>query len=143
EFLSELVRQVAHEHKKGKEILIVTSGAVGVGLGKLNLHKKPTSLPERQAVAAIGQGLLMEVYEKLFAAHGITVAQILLTRDDMDNRRRYLNARNTLLQMITGYKAVPVINENDTMATEELELRLGDNDDFMPFVNGVIAADLV
>jgi glutamate 5-kinase len=143
EFLSELVRQVAHEHKKGKEILIVTSGAVGAGLGKLNLHKKPTSLPERQAVAAIGQGLLMEVYEKLFAAHGITVAQILLTRDDMDNRRRYLNARNTLLQLITGYKAVPVINENDTVATEELELRFGDNDTLSALVASLVGADLL
>lgn len=143
EFLSELVRQVAHEYKKGKEILIVTSGAVGAGLGKLNLTKKPTSLPERQAVAAIGQGLLMEVYEELFAVHGITVAQILLTRDDMNNRRRYLNARNTLLQLITGYKAVPIINENDTVATEELELRFGDNDTLSALVASLVGADLL
>ena len=143
EFLSELGRQVAHEHKKGKEILIVTAGAVGAGLGNLILHKNPTPLPERQAAAAIGQGLLMEVYEKLFAAHGITVAQILLTRDDMDNRRRYLNARNTLLQLITGYKAVPVINENDTVATEELELRFGDNDTLSALVASLVGADLL
>ncbi|NLY89376.1 MAG: glutamate 5-kinase [Firmicutes bacterium] len=144
EFLSELVCQVAHEHNKGKEILIVTSGAVGAGLGKLNLlKKKPASLPERQAVAAIGQGLLMEVYEKLFATHGITVAQILLTRDDMNDRRRYLNARNTLLQLITGYKAVPIINENDTVATEELDLRFGDNDTLSALVASLVGADLL
>jgi len=144
EFLTELVRQVAQEHKKGKEVLIVTSGAVGAGLGKLNLSKKkPTTLPERQAVAAIGQGLLMEVYEKLFAAHGITVAQILLTRDDMNDRRRYLNARNTLLQLMTGYKAVPIINENDTVATEELELRFGDNDTLSALVASLVGADLL
>ncbi len=144
EFLTGLVNQVAQEHKKGKEILIVTSGAVGAGLGKLNLlDKKPATLPERQAVAAIGQGLLMEVYEKLFAAHGITVAQILLTRDDMNDRRRYLNARNTLLQLITGYKAVPIINENDTVATEELELRFGDNDTLSALVASLVGADLL
>jgi glutamate 5-kinase len=144
EFFSGLVRQVAEEHKKGKEILIVTSGAVGAGLGKLNLlNRKPATLPERQAVAAIGQGLLMEVYEKLFAAHGITVAQILMTRDDMNNRRRYLNARNTLLQLITGYKAVPIINENDTVATEELELRFGDNDTLSALVASLVGADLL
>lgn len=144
DLLSNLVRQMAHEHKKGKEILIVTSGAVGAGLGKLNLlEKKPVSVPERQAVAAIGQGLLMEVYEKLFAEHGITVAQILLTRDDMNDRRRYLNARNTLLQLVAGFKAVPVINENDTVATEELNLRFGENDTLSALVAGLIGADLL
>lgn len=144
DLLSNLVRQMAYEHKKGKEILIVTSGAVGAGLGKLNLlEKKPVSVPERQAVAAIGQGLLMEVYEKLFAEHGITVAQILLTRDDMNDRRRYLNARNTLLQLVAGFKAVPVINENDTVATEELNLRFGENDTLSALVAGLIGADLL
>lgn len=143
ELLAELVRQVAAEHKAGKEILLVTSGAVGAGLGRLNLRKKPASLPERQAVAAIGQGLLMEVYAKFFAGHGITAAQILLTREDMNDRRRYLNARNTLLRLVNDFMAVPVINENDTVATEELDLRFGDNDTLSALVAGLVGADLL
>lgn len=141
ELLADLVGQVAVEHKAGKEILLVTSGAVGAGLGRLNLRKKPVSLPERQAVAAIGQGLLMEVYTKFFTGHGITVAQILLTREDMNDRRRYLNARNTLLRLVNDFKAVPVINENDTVATEEL--RFGDNDTLSALVAGLVGADLL
>lgn len=141
ELLADLAAQVAVEHKAGKEILLVTSGAVGAGLGRLNLREKPVSLPDRQAVAAIGQGLLMEVYTKFFTGHGITVAQILLTREDMNDRRRYLNARNTLLKLVGDFKAVPIINENDTVATEEL--RFGDNDTLSALVAGLVGADLL
>ncbi|HBK68034.1 MAG TPA: glutamate 5-kinase, partial [Firmicutes bacterium] len=126
--LEKLVRQIADLHNSGKEVVLVTSGAVGAGVGRLGLKEKPRTIPERQAVAAVGQGLLMQVYTKYFSEYGVTAAQILLTREDMSDRRRYLNARNTLLMLANEYRALPIINENDTVATEELQLRFGDND---------------
>src|SRR5690554_2096164 len=98
--LEKLVRELSNLYNAGKEVILVTSGAVGAGVGKLGLSGKPGSLPERQAMAAVGQGLLMEMYSKLFMEYGITVAQILLTRDDMGDRHRYLNIRNTVLMLV-------------------------------------------
>lgn len=141
--LEKLVRQLTDLYNSGKEVLLVTSGAVGAGMGKLGLRERPRSIPERQATAAVGQGLLMQVYIKLFAEYGVTVAQILLTRDDMSDRRRYLNARNTLLMLVNDYKTIPIINENDTVATEELRLRFGDNDTLSALVAGLVGADLL
>jgi glutamate 5-kinase len=141
--LEKLVRQIADLHNSGREVILVTSGAVGAGVGRLGLKKKPGTIPERQAVAAIGQGLLMQVYTKFFSEYGLTTAQILLTREDMSNRRRYLNARNTLLMLVNEYRAIPIINENDTIATEELQLRFGDNDTLAALVAGLIGADLL
>jgi glutamate 5-kinase len=138
--LEQLVRQLADLQNQGKEVVIVTSGAVGVGKGRLGLVEKPASLVERQALAAIGQGLLMQVYEKLFAEYGITVAQILLTRSDVSDRKRYLNARNTILTLL-DYRVIPVINENDTVATEEL--KIGENDSLSALVTGLIDAELL
>jgi glutamate 5-kinase len=138
--MEQLVRQLVDLQNQGKEVVIVTSGAVGVGMGRLGLRDKPASILERQALAAIGQGLLMQVYEKLFSEYGVTVAQVLLTRDDVSDRKRYLNARNTILTLLK-YKAIPVINENDTVATEEL--KIGENDTLSALVTGLIDADLL
>ncbi len=141
--MEKLVRQLADLYNAGKEVILVTSGAVGAGVGRLGLKARPRTIPERQAVAAVGQGLLMQVYTKLFSEYGINTAQILLTREDMSNRRRYLNARNTLLMLVDEYRVLPVINENDTVATEELQLRFGDNDTLAALVAGLVGADLL
>lgn len=141
--LEKLIRQLADLHNSGREVFLVTSGAVGAGSGILGLRGRPRSIPERQAAAAVGQGLLMQVYSKIFAEYGVTTAQILLTRDDMSDRHRYLNARNTLLMLVSEYKTVPIINENDTVATEELHQRFGDNDTLSALVAGLIGADLL
>jgi glutamate 5-kinase len=138
--LEQLVRQLVDLQNQGKEVVIVTSGAVGVGKGRLGLGGKPASIVERQALAAIGQGLLMQVYEKLFSEYGITVAQVLLTRSDVGDRKRYLNARNTILTLL-NYRVIPVINENDTVATEEL--KIGENDTLSALVTGLIDAELL
>lgn len=135
-----LVRQLADLRNQNREVVLVTSGAVGVGLGRLGLTKRPATIVQRQALAAIGQGLLMQVYEKLFSEYGQTVAQILLTRSDISDRKRYLNARNTILALL-NYNVIPIINENDTVATEELQI--GQNDALSALVAGLIEADLL
>jgi len=141
--MERVVRQIANLHNSGKEVVLVTSGAVGAGVGELGLTSKPRTIPERQAVAAVGQSFLMQVYNRLFLQYGIVTAQILLTREDISDRRRYLNARNTLLMLTKEYHALPIINENDTVATEELQLRFGDNDTLAALVAGLIGAELL
>ncbi|HEY8345634.1 MAG TPA: glutamate 5-kinase [Bacillota bacterium] len=141
--LEKLVRELANLYNSGKEIILVTSGAVGAGAGRLGLPDKPLSLPQRQAAAAVGQGLLMETYAKFFMEYGVTVGQILLTRDDMGDRQRYLNIRNTMLMLVNEYKTIPIINENDTVATDELRLRFGDNDTLSALVAALVGADLL
>jgi len=138
--IEKLVRELADFKNQGKEIILVSSGAVGAGIGKLGLKKKPVSTPEKQAAAAVGQGLLIQIYEKLFAEYGHVVAQVLLTRDDIENRGRYINSRNTLLQLFR-YGAIPIINENDTISTEEIEF--GDNDRLSALVSTLVDADLL
>lgn len=135
-----LVRQLTDLQNQNREVVLVTSGAVGVGLGRLGLTERPGTILQCQALAAIGQGLLMQVYEKFFTEYGQTVAQILLTRSDISDRKRYLNARNTILALLK-YKVVPIINENDTVATEEL--KIGQNDALSALVAGLIEADLL
>ncbi len=139
-FIERLVRQIADLQNQGKEIILVSSGAVGAGMGRLGIKKKPTSIPEKQAVAAVGQGYLIQIYEKLFAEYGHTVAQILLTREDLRNRNRYLNSRNTMLSLLK-YGVIPIINENDTVAVEEIEF--GDNDTLSALVASLSEADLL
>ena len=124
----------------GKEVLLVTSGAVGAGLSKLGYTERPKSIPEKQAAAAVGQGILMHVYEKIFSEHGETVAQLLLTKDDLKNRKRFLNSQNTLLSLINK-RAIPIINENDTVVVEEI--KFGDNDTLAALVAGLVNADLL
>ncbi|MCL6588623.1 MAG: glutamate 5-kinase [Firmicutes bacterium] len=138
--MEQLVRQLVDLQNQGREVLLVTSGAVGAGMGRLGITQKPALIVEHQALAAIGQGLLMHVYEKLFAEYGQIVAQVLLTRSDVSDRKRYLNSRNTLLNLLK-YKVIPVINENDTVATEEL--KFGQNDCLSALVAGLIEADLL
>lgn len=135
-----LVRQLADLHNQGREVLLVTSGAIGAGAGKLGLRRAPRTIPEKQACAAIGQGMLLHMYEKFFAEHGITAGQVLLTREDFAERRRFLNAQNTLRALL-GFGVVPIINENDTVAVDEI--KLGDNDYLSALVAGLIDADLL
>ena len=135
-----LVRQIARLRKEGRQVVFVTSGAVGAGMGALGLAQKPKRIAQKQALAAIGQGLLMQTYEKLFADFGLTVAQILLTREDFSQRERYINARNTL-EAVLKYGAVPIINENDTVAFEEI--KFGDNDTLAALLAGLLGADLL
>ena len=125
---------------QGKEISLVASGAVGWGRGKLGMSQKPKSIPEKQAAAAVGQGILLHMYEKMFGEYGQTVAQVLLTKGDISDRKRYLNARNTLNTLLT-MNILPIVNENDTVAWEEI--RFGDNDTLAALVAGLIDADLL
>ncbi|MCR4441257.1 MAG: glutamate 5-kinase [Peptococcaceae bacterium] len=138
--LERLVREIADLRHRGLEIVLVTSGAIGAGMGKMGLVEKPKSMPEKQALAAIGQGILMHMYEKLFGEYGEVVAQVLLTRDDVTHRERYLNARNTLLALFR-LGAIPIINENDTVVVEEI--KFGENDTLSALVAGLADADLL
>lgn len=138
--IEKLVREMADLKNQGKDVVLVSSGAVGAGIGRLGLKRKPVSIQERQAVAAIGQGLLIQFYEKLFAEYGHMVAQVLLTREDLENRKRYINSRNTLLHLLK-FGAIPIVNENDTISTEEIEF--GDNDRLSALVATLIDADLL
>ncbi len=122
----------------GYEVVIVSSGAVAAGMKKLELKEKPKDIILKQAAAAIGQSSLMWAYEKCFGAHGRKVAQVLLTRDDFADRRRYINSRNTLITLLS-YEVIPIINENDTVATDEI--RFGDNDNLASLVSGLIDAE--
>ncbi|MFZ5641287.1 MAG: glutamate 5-kinase [Bacillota bacterium] len=138
--MEQLVRELADLRNQGKEVVLVSSGAQAAGIGKLGLARKPRTIPEKQATAAVGQGILMHMYEKLFAEYGVVVAQVLLTREDMSDRKRFLNARNALNALL-DYEAIPVINENDTIAVDEI--KLGDNDTLSALVACLIDADLL
>lgn len=122
----------------GHEVVIVSSGAVAAGMRKLGMKTKPKEIMLKQAAAAVGQSSLMWAYEKSFSHHAKNVAQVLLTAEDLSDRRRYMNARNTLLTLL-GYGVVPVINENDTVATNEI--KFGDNDQLAVLVASLIGAD--
>lgn len=138
--LENLVREMADLHNRGIEVLLVSSGAIGTGANHMGLTTVPRTLPEKQALAAIGQGALLHIYEKLFGEYHQTVAQVLLTRDDLDERLRYLNATNTLLAIL-NYDVIPIINENDTVVVEEI--KFGDNDTLSSLVAGLVDADLL
>lgn len=138
--LEQLVAQVAAQRKAGKEIVLVTSGAVGAGMGALGYDKRPNELAELQACAAVGQSRLMAIYEKLFAKHELHVAQMLLTHDDLEHHERHLNARNTLVTLLSR-GVVPVINENDAISFTEL--KFGDNDKLSALVASLLPADLL
>ena len=140
ERMERLVREIADLANRGIEVVLVTSGAISAGLSRLGFSQRPATLPAKQAVAAVGQGLLMQVYEKLFAEYGQVVAQVLLTREDLRSRERYLNSRHTLLELLR-YNAVPIVNENDTVAVEEI--KFGDNDTLSALVAALVGADLL
>ena len=135
-----LVQQIAQLQRLGHETVVVTSGAQAAGREILGFPELDRSLPSRQMLAAVGQGRLMQIYSELFADHDIIVGQVLLTRSDLNHRTRYLNARDTLLTMIDR-RIVPVVNENDTTAVEEI--RVGDNDNISALVANLLEADLL
>jgi glutamate 5-kinase len=133
-------RQICRLIDGGIEIILVSSGAMASGIRKVGLDKRPDEIPKRQAIAAIGQaGLIME-YEKAFARYHKKVAQILLTGDDLNNRKRYLNARNTLC-MLLSWQVVPIINEHDTVMIEEIQF--GDNDNLAAMITLLMDADIL
>ena len=138
--IESLVRQLADAANEGREVVLVTSGAIGAGMSRLGMSQRPRTIPEKQAVAAVGQGLLMQMYEKLFGEYGYVVGQLLLTRDDLTHRKRHLNCRNTI-QNLWRLGAIPIVNENDTVAVDEI--KFGDNDTLASLVAGLIAADLL
>jgi glutamate 5-kinase len=138
--LEQLVAQVAEQRKAGREIVLVSSGAVGAGMGALGYDKRPGDLSELQACAAVGQSRLMATYEKLFSAFDLIVAQVLLTHDDLEHHERHLNARNTLVTLLTR-SVIPIINENDAVSITEL--KFGDNDRLSALVASLLPADLL
>ena len=140
ERIDAIAGSVSHLRSLGKHVAIVSSGAIGAGVAALKLKTRPKSIPEKQACAAIGQPLLMEAYEKAFRKQECTIAQILLTKDDFVNRTRYVNSKNTFLTLFDR-GVVPIINENDTVAVEEI--RLGDNDNLSALVANLISADVL
>ncbi len=133
-------RQICHLIEKGIEVILVSSGAMAAGIKKVGLEKRPDEIPKRQAVAAIGQAGLMLEYEKAFARYNKKVAQILLTGDDLNNRKRYLNARNTLHTLLS-WQVVPIVNENDTVMIEEI--KFGDNDNLAAMITLLMDADIL
>ena len=142
-FIDNLVSQISDLSSSGREMLLVSSGAVAAGRGGMRNLSKNSVLPDRQVLAAVGQGRLMHLYEQAFATHGIITAQALLSRRDVDDRLGYLNLRNTLLSLLNN-GVVPVINENDVVAGEELEGEVfGDNDTLSALVANLIDADLL
>jgi len=138
--IDDLATEICRLHKKGMEIILVSSGAIAAGLKKAGLSKRPSSLSQMQALAAMGQSTLIQSYEEAFLRHGAKAAQILLIRDDLTHRRRYLNARNTLLTLLS-WRVIPIINENDTVAADEI--KFGDNDNLSAMVTNLTESQLL
>ena len=138
--VASLSAQISALIDRGLEVLFVSSGAMASGLRKMGITKRPEEIPKRQAIAAVGQSGLMNAYETAFAKHNKRVAQILLTSEDLNNRIRYLNARNTLNTLL-DWKVVPIINENDTIMVEEI--KLGDNDNLAAMITLLMDADFL
>ena len=136
--LSGWARQIAALMEDGKQVVLVSSGAIAEGLQRLGWNRRPKAVNELQAAAAVGQMGLVEAYERIFATHGLHTAQILLTHEDMAHRTRYLNARTTLKTLL-DLRVLPIVNENDTVAIDEI--RLGDNDTLGALVTNLIEAD--
>ncbi len=138
--IDKLARELSDWQNQGKEMILVTSGAVAVGVDRLGLPGKPKTIPGKQAAAAVGQGILMHTYEKIFAEYGQVVAQVLLTRMETIDRHRYTNARNTFMELLRQ-RVIPIVNENDVVALDEL--KIGDNDNMSALVASIVDADLV
>ena len=138
--IEHLVRELVDLHNAGKEIILVSSGAIAAGIGKMGLNEKPQTIPENQALAAIGQGVLMHIYEKFFAEYGQTMAQLLLTKDNTVDEHARENSRNSLMTLLK-MDVIPVINENDAVATDEI--RIGDNDNLSAMVAEMIDAEVL
>lgn len=138
--ISSWVQQMAWLREQGVEVILVSSGAVAAGMSRLGLAKRPQTIHELQAAAAVGQMGLIQTYEASFQQHGLHTAQVLLTHDDLSDRKRYLNARSTLLALL-DLGVVPVVNENDTVVTDEI--RFGDNDTLAALVANLVEADVL
>ncbi len=138
--VEELIKVLSDLKNAGHEVILVSSGAIGMGVGKLMLPSRPEDMPTRQAAAAVGQCELMYVYDRQFTEYNHTVAQILLTAEDLEDARRRLNFENTVFRLLE-LKALPIINENDTVATEEIAF--GDNDTLAAMVASCVEADLL
>lgn len=138
--MERLAAQLAAQRRAGREVVVVTSGAVGAGMGVLGYEKRPADLSELQACAAVGQSRLMSTYGALFREHGMAVAQVLLTHDDLEHHERHLNARNTLCTLLAR-GVIPIVNENDTVSFTEI--KFGDNDRLSALVATLLPADLL
>ena len=130
--------QVVELRRRGVEVIVVSSGAIALGIRRLGLTSRPEELPALQAAAAVGQSRLMQHWEQAFAVHDLAIGQVLLTHDDLGDRRRFLSARQTLRALL-DHEVVPIINENDTVATEEI--KFGDNDQLAALVRNLVSAD--
>ena len=135
-----LIQQIAYIKRKGVNITLVSSGAINAGVHVMNLTERPQTIPQKQALAAIGQASLMQIYEELFSLFNLKCAQILLNHDDFDDRKRLMNFNNAM-QALIDYDVVPIINENDTLAVEEI--KVGDNDTLASLVVPAVNADMV
>lgn len=140
--MTNLVRVLSDLHNMGKEILLVSSGAIGMGVGKLNLPSRPKDTPSKQAAAAVGQCELMHIYDDMFSKYSITVAQILLTKTIVENPERRMHVQNTIHRLLE-LGVIPIVNENDTVAIDELELEIGENDSLSAVISTVAEADLL
>lgn len=138
--IDRLAREISDLQNHGKEMILVTSGAVAVGVDRMGLPGKPKTIPGKQAAAAVGQGVLMHTYEKFFADYGQIVAQVLITKTEAIDRHRYTNTRNTFMELMRQ-RVIPIVNENDVVALDEL--KIGDNDNMSALVAGIVDADLV
>lgn len=138
--IDRLAREISDLQNQGKEMILVTSGAVAVGVDRMGLPGKPKTIPGKQAAAAVGQGVLMHTYEKFFADYGQIVAQVLITKTEAIDRHRYINTRNTFMELMRQ-RVIPIVNENDVVALDEL--KIGDNDNMSALVAGIVDADLV
>lgn len=138
--LESLVKQVSHLHSEGYEIVLVSSGAIAAGMGKLNLEERPTEMPLLQAAAAVGQVVLIHLYQKLFSEYGKVVAQILLTKDGLDDDNRLAHAQNASSSLLEK-GVITIVNENDAVSVDEI--KFGDNDTLSALVSKVVDADLL
>lgn len=140
EALARLAVDIADLRKQGFEIIIVTSAAIAAGMGRMGIRRRPKSIPQLQALASIGQNLVLNAYEKALGMFGLPIGQVLLTVDDIHDRKRYINLQNALSELV-GMGVIPVINENDAVGTEEV--KVGDNDNLSSYVASLVGADLL
>jgi len=140
--IASLVGEIAALRQHPYQVVLVSSGAVAAGMTRLGLRERPKTVPAKQAAAAVGQIRLMALYDECFSARGQPVAQVLLTHDDLANRRRYINARHTFEELLQA-DVLPIVNENDTVAVEEVQFNFGDNDNLSAIVATLVSADLL
>jgi glutamate 5-kinase len=141
-FMDNIASQVAALHEMGKKVILVSSGAIGIGIDMLSFEKRPREIPVRQACAAVGQSVLMQEWSNSFSRHNLKVAQILITYESFSSRLTYLNLRNSISTLLS-YGVIPIINENDPICVNEIEATFGDNDKLSAMVASKIEGDLL